>query len=436
MRNWWQRGFGDPSTSDPSHYPLITHIDPFKIRQKIKEKMVFTVYNTGSTNAYITIIRSYWRRRLDKNVPTHILAYAPNTYIGGPFVENKASPGNTQLTQTTFIEHAASNHVANPLQITDANYNRCWTVNVALMGSGLSSLSASNSFAARPFHAKQQFNPWVFDPYWVRARYQTGAFGSNVPKYGGIVPYTAATAPAGNSWWLRFVDSYSYDTTTNALATYLASDNFSMVDQPSTSQSYQMLPAYREERRGPMDRVFKRFSRRIKLGPGQTYRFAIRGRSRTVRTVQDGYFPTSVYSLSTSPSLSAFNPDGLATYWWSGANLSSYPTPPYAYGARDKFRSSVVTFAIRGNTTATVAGLNESMAITGASTIQEAGPAQCVIKRRYLGAVKTWQVRPDRMPPRQSIAQPNDADLTKTNYINMYPTSAPSTAPFSAIGVP
>lgn len=421
-------------TGSPLMYPVAMNIDPTKIRHRIKERCKFTCYNTGNTMAYITVSRCYWRKTLDKARPVHILGTVPANYTGGPTF------GTTYATVSSTCKVMSHSVPANltPQGPNTGNSQAGWEVNLAFLGSDDSAnIMAANYYIGRSLHAKQQFNPWVLDRYWYRGAGMLGSGG--IFHAGGIVPYTSGTPIVGDTWYQNLASAVSYNPVANTVGSMPVRDgdaNFSTTNGLGTG--YSSLPNYDESQKGPLDRVFKRYTRKIKLSPGQSYTFSTSSRLATFDIVRDGYFATSYYAVGHTPAtLTAGNPDSTGTWWSSSATADStavcYPPAPYVYGRGAKTRTQFVSFAIRGNTTVTSAGITGSNTLTGGTTIQENGPAQVLIKRQYTGYVKTWMKKPDRCPMGKRLDVYNDTSTTVGDYKNMYPTSAPTVATYAGI---
>lgn len=438
---------GGDATQSASRTHDITKIDPLRFRAVVREICEFKIFNTGTTMAYIGVSVLRHRLQLDTRRTCDYLVVLPTSYRGGPGVNTAGVPltGITSNGRTyVFGWTIDSNDV--PLPPGDAFEQSSWDMNRAWFGNGSAvpgSEIANLTGFVRPYHAKQQFYPFVFDTTWWNPQYQTenyngvtgGHFGPNIPFGLTSIVNPTGTDPTGLFGYHSSYNATTSITASTEMSNASAFDVFTVPVYPGPATiktGYNSLPQYNEHRKGPFDRIFKRKCWRIQLAPRQCYTLRVKGRKMVINPLQHGFFKQTWFWKDNDVTTNA-NYISLPGQQWNNTTgvytgLSyNCVEPPWVYGLKSRNPTTFVSFSFRGQTAVTATGW-------AANRVNEAGPAQCIIKRRYRAWYKGFLTRPQRMRTQRTVRNIGiDPEVDPTLYRQMNPTAPPVASAFSGI---
>lgn len=440
--------------------------DPNDVRIKTKVVQKYSVYNTGSTIAYITKIASRAKR--------HLAAVYSDAAVGDSSMSETAM--NLLLVPDEMINltPAGASCRVN-WQPSRATINSPWLMPD---GSVLDQYNASttNVFQAlRMWQARMQFMPW-----WITRRQLQNGNGSNQTmgtsgtfrdQPGAMIGAPGAfgapgavdqagTYPgsAGLSNW-RFSDSWrAYRNAPTGMTQSWVSTQQAVVPPigpPTTTEAFRLYPEFREQKKGVMDRWWHRSARRLQpLAPGSSLQFktyssslvkpwrhAIPGVTSgsasyvTANTkwgllVVDAGITTAGMGFETAQVAGS----GCARAVMNQAGAQTAATPlRFVYNKKtdplgSPCTSGVTTLIVRGNT---VPHAVVAPALGG--DFVDAGPAQLMVKRETFWKVKMY-VKTKKERNRPYMVQ-NDAYYDNTSapiesgFLNFFKTSPAQAAP-------
>lgn len=440
--------------------------DPTAVRIKTKAMQKYTIYNTGSTIAYMT--------KIDAKAKRHLASTQVFNSIGDSTYSETAMQLLVVADELTGQTPAGSSCVV------------CWQPSRAVINvpfhypSGVTDLyGAANLFAQlRQWHAREQFMPWwntkrqtqFLDPgattsLITNSRIMADANGVpasaagvfNVP---GTIKAAGAVVPANG----RFTN-WNFDTAWRAFKSGGGPAGMDQKYSPTqtatpataaapTSEAFRLYPEYREQKKGILDRWWRRRSQRLRpLMPGSSLSFTTKSRSTIApwrmgivgRETGGSYLTAMARWKAMLQDTAAITAGmGFQSAYTNGAGcprgIGDQPTtdPAVMYPHRFVYNkktdpmgspgtSGATTIMLRGNT---VPHLATAPAI--ASDFVDAGPAQIMVKRETFWAVKLY-VKGKRQNNRPFMVE-NDAfyDATaspESGFINFFKTSPAQAAP-------
>lgn len=445
--------------------------DPTGVRIKTKVVQKYTVYNTGSTIAYMT--------KIDAKAKRHLASTQVFNSIGDSTYSETAMPLLIVADEMTAVTPAGANCVV------------CWqpsraVVNVPFqMPSGVTDIYGANNLFAqlRMWHARRQFMPWWHTKRQVqlidtgtaaasRSLIDNGRHWMNylaVPS-SSAAPWGYPGAMAGSGAYPAADSRFANWNFTTAWRAFKTGGGPAGMEQKwgttqaaavptagaPTTEAFRLYPEYREQKKGIMDRWWRRRAQRLQpLLPGSSMSWKTHSRSVIApwRMGIPGVAPGSADSyLAASNRWRAMAFDGLIANsgmgfdkaYTAGAGaprgIMDQPSTVTANIYPHRFiynkktdpmgspgTSGAFTLMLRGNTVPHVA-----TAPAIASDFVDAGPAQVMIKRETWWAVKMY-VKKARESNKPFMVE-NDAfyDATanpESGFLNFFKTSPAQAAP-------
>lgn len=476
-----QRMVTDAGTTGPSiaaKRSVWKFTTPHEIRVKTKVYQKYSVYNLGNTIAYLKKIDAHAKRELRASV-------------------SQAAVAGSGFNETAMVLLAVGDELASQTP-AGTTCTQCWEPGVQYTGtpwymptnSFTDSAGNDNVFTQlRNWHARMQFMPWwhttrnpqtvgtngapdtnVFSGDVLRTTagvYQgTTAAGSglgsdiilqglHVPSSNMIGSYLTNSYSDGN--W-KFVDTWNAYKNAPAgmtLAWSTTQTTVPPVTQASTStENLRGYAEYREEKRGPLDRWWRRKAKRLPpLAPGEAFSFKKKYYSNIAPWrmglvgLQD---QTSTYIASTErwTKLLDYTTGALGMGFYNaltngagaplailnqaGLQNASYPLRLVMCKKTDPMGSpmtaDVTTLILRGNTIPH----NDTTPPAASGDFVSCGPAQIMVKRETFWAAKLYvQKRRETTKP-HVVDNQGYYDTDPTKYVNFFKTSPAQAGPYAA----
>lgn len=425
--------------------------DPTRIRVKYKAKHKWSVYNTGTSIAYITKTDAYAKR--------HLRSYDEGT-------TTSLTSGGTETSMNLLIV----GDELSGLTPAGANCIQFWEPNGGIgprfaMPDATDPMGADQYFATlREWHAREQMQPWAHQKRLVQYIETAGSAGWTHPlpgvrDSGGNMP----GVPSGINFMannLTGMGAWSYDKWRGSGNDVLLQEDWATTQDttPSVSQNFQNFPEYQEGRRGIMDRWWRRKTRRMPpLQPTEvmTFKHNAGGTIAPWRMCIPGYdaatdtIGTTAYSLWADLLLPSATPTAVGMGFQRVANngpggghqntlfnqnrsMANIVNSRLIYNRKtdplgSPCTSAVHTLTVRGNTMPHI----HTTAPAAPGAFIDVGPAQLFVKQETYWCVKLYQTK------RREKTRPFYADNTAyfdsdtAQYQNMYRTAPAQAAPYA-----
>lgn len=442
--------------------------EPGQVRVKCRAVQKYTIYNTGSTMAYLTKVDSRAKR-----------------HLSGTYSATGVASSNNNETAMSLI--TVSDELANVTPAGSICY-KAWEPSAVFTGTSWLMAPTSNSdvyaagqlfTALRQWHAREQFMPWVHlkriggmavagAPFQMVGtalfprRYDGTPQGlANAGGIGATINASSRYAPADGPQgaatnWTFDVAWRAYRNPPNGMTNTWGATQTTQPPSdgvPGTNEAFRLYPEFRELRRGMMDRWWKRRGRRMPvLLPGSAMSFKVRSRATVapwrmalpgVANASESYADavrmwTKLTQLSDLQTLgmgfaNAYAVGGGAPIAIMNQVAAQNAAIPLRYIHCKKTdpmgsagTSQVTTLICRGNTVP-----HAIAAPAAGGDFTNAGPAQLQIKRETFWKCKMYLVkRRERQQPHM-VENLSYYDEDETGFLNFFKTSPAQSAPVS-----